>query len=150
MTGPASFAPQILHASAVSRHGRAALIMGASGAGKSGLALRLLALGADLVADDRVLVSDDGTGLIATCPAKPIRGLIEVRGIGIFRVEPADRARVVLVVDLDREEHERLPPKREINLLGQSLPLVLRPRNDHLADAIFLWLGGVRRISSDE
>ena len=37
-----------LHASAVALDGRGALILGASGSGKSGLALRLMALGAGI------------------------------------------------------------------------------------------------------
>lgn len=46
-----------LHASAVALGPRGLLILGAAGAGKTTLALALVALGAELVADDRVLVS---------------------------------------------------------------------------------------------
>ena len=53
-----------LHASAVALDGRGALLLGASGAGKSGLALRLMALGARLVADDRVLLRRGPEGLL--------------------------------------------------------------------------------------
>ncbi|MDX5349528.1 MAG: serine kinase, partial [Paracoccaceae bacterium] len=45
--------PQIVHATSVAVDGRGLLILGPSGAGKSSLALRLIALGARLVADDR-------------------------------------------------------------------------------------------------
>ena len=150
MSGASDPAPAILHASAVSFRGRAALIMGASGAGKSGLALQLLARGAGLIADDRVQICRAGGEILASCPTAAIRGLIEVRGLGFLELPAALAAPVAMVVDLDEEESARLPPDREISLLGCRLPLVLRPRNDHLADAIFLWLGGGRRISSDE
>ncbi len=43
-----------LHASAVAVDGRGCLITGASASGKSTLALEMIALGAELVADDRV------------------------------------------------------------------------------------------------
>ena len=43
-----------LHASCIAVHGRGVLILGPSGAGKSSLALQLMALGADLVADDMI------------------------------------------------------------------------------------------------
>ena len=50
----------IVHASCVARDGRAVLIRGASGSGKSGLALQLMALGAGLVADDRTRLWREG------------------------------------------------------------------------------------------
>ncbi|MEO1532556.1 MAG: serine kinase, partial [Pseudomonadota bacterium] len=53
-TGPA--VPDPLHASAVALGERGLLILGPSGAGKTRLALELVALGAELVADDRVIV----------------------------------------------------------------------------------------------
>ena len=60
----------IVHASAVSLGGRGVLILGRSGAGKSGLALRLIALGAQLVSDDRVVLEPHGAaGLAARTPS---------------------------------------------------------------------------------
>ena len=56
-------APLILHATAVAVAGRGLLIRGASGSGKSGLALEMMARGAQLVSDDRVIVSDRDDGL---------------------------------------------------------------------------------------
>ena len=65
-----------VHASCVACDGAGVLILGASGAGKSGLALNLMALGAALVADDRVVLSREGDVVLAACPL-PLRGLIE-------------------------------------------------------------------------
>ena len=53
-----------LHASAVAIEGRAVLITGPSGSGKSGLALDIIALGARLVADDGVILRREGERLI--------------------------------------------------------------------------------------
>ena len=59
----------ILHASCVAIQGRAVLIIGASGRGKSGLALQLMAFGAKLVSDDRTEVVLEQGKLIARAPA---------------------------------------------------------------------------------
>ena len=124
---------------------RGVLIVGPSGAGKSTLALQLMALGATLVADDRVVVAPDpnGPGLIARAP-ETIRGLIEARGVGLLAAETLDAAAIRLVVDLSQEETERLPPLRQTVLLGRSLPLVLRVQHGHLDVAVVQWLKGGR------
>lgn len=128
-----------LHASCVAVDRRGLLILGPSGAGKSALALRLLALGADLVADDRTDLARRGDALIASCPV-PIRGLIEARGIGLLRAPPLDSAEIALVVDLGQLETDRLPPQRRITILGCELSLVLQPQNNHFPDALMLYL----------
>lgn len=135
----------ILHATCVAVDGRALLITGASGAGKSALALRMLALGARLVSDDRTLVWRDGDSLFARCPAQTIRGLIEARGVGLLRADPVDQAQVTLAADLDRDEAQRLPPRRAITILGCDLPLVLQVRNDHFPAAMMLYLRNGRQ-----
>lgn len=133
-----------VHASAVALDaGRGVLILGPSGAGKSSLALRLMAFGACLVADDRVELHAEGGALLASAPPR-LSGLIEGRGAGILRAETLPRARLVLAVDLAREETERLPPAREIAFLGMSLPLVLRLQHGHLEAVIMQWLKGGR------
>lgn len=129
----------ILHASCVAVDGRGLLILGRSGAGKSALALRLISLGAVLVADDQTDVTRHGDTLVASGPA-PIRGLIEARGVGLLRSPPLDSAEVVLVADLGQTETDRLPPQRWITILGCELSLVLQPQNDHFPDALMLYL----------
>jgi len=80
-------------------------LRGAPGSGKSDLGLRLLD-GPDvrLVADDQVAVSfDDDTRLLyASCPER-LRGLLEVRGLGIITLESGrwvTHAPLIAVVDL--------------------------------------------------
>jgi len=134
---------QVLHASCVAWAGRAALILGRSGAGKSALALQLMAFGADLVSDDRTEVQAEGGRLIARPPAA-IQGLIEVRAIGLLRVPFVGQAEVALVVDLDKTETERLPPQRHVTLLGTLLPLVVGAPHLHFPAAILCYLKGER------
>ncbi|MDD8021828.1 MAG: serine kinase [Paracoccaceae bacterium] len=133
-----------MHATAVALDAqRGVLILGPSGAGKSLLALRLMALGARLVADDRVdLWTEDGA-VWARAPER-LQGVIEARGVGLLRAAALPAAQIVLVVDLARDETERLPPSREHDLLGMSLPLVLRVQHGHLDAAVLQWLKGGR------
>ncbi|MFE3836672.1 HPr kinase/phosphorylase [Pseudogemmobacter sonorensis] len=132
----------ILHATTVAHAGRGLLILGPSGAGKSALAIRMIALGARLVSDDRSRIGAEATGLVARCPSDAIRGRIEARGIGLLRLAPLERVLLSLAVDLGQAETERLPPPRRMELLGHQLPLVLRPQNNHLAEALMLCLAG--------
>lgn len=134
-----------IHATAVALDpGRGVLVLGPSGAGKSALALRLMALGATLVADDRVDLRHEDGALIAAAPAA-LHGLIEARGAGILRATALASARIALVVDLSAPETERLPPMRHREILGVPLPLVLRLQDGHLEAAILQWLKGGRQ-----
>lgn len=128
-----------VHASAVALDGRGVLILGASGTGKSTLALELLALGARLIADDQTILDARAEVLFARAPA-PIRGLIEARGLGLLRADPVDDVAIFLVVDLDRDEEDRLPPCRKWQVLGCTIPLVLRVRAPHFPAGILQYL----------
>ena len=98
-----------LHATCVAIDGRGVLLRGASGAGKSDLALRLIDQGADLVVDDRVDLFDVDGVLRAASPAA-IAGRMEVRGIGVIPMPYLPSAEIVLLVDLVRPEVvERMP-----------------------------------------
>jgi len=129
----------VVHATTVARQGRAVLIRGASGSGKSALGLELMALGAGLVADDRTELSRDGGRVVARCPPA-IRGLIEARGVGILRAGAVESAVVELIADLDAIETERLPTWQGEELLGVTVPCLRRPLNGHFAAAIFQYL----------
>jgi len=98
---------ETLHASCVAIDGRAVLIEGRSGSGKSDLALRLIDRGARLVSDDYTMVVRERDRLLAQPPAT-IAGRIEVRGIGIVEMPHAERVAVALVVSL-ADEVERMP-----------------------------------------
>lgn len=112
-----------IHASAVALAGRGLLILGRSGAGKSGLALRLMALGARLVADDRVMLRRAPEGLFASAPAE-LAGLIEARGVGILRGAFLPETSLAYAVDLDAAPTARMPQRREISFLDVQLELI--------------------------
>ena len=87
----------------------AVLLLGTSGAGKSDVALRLVAMGARLLSDDQTLLSMEAGRLIAEAPPS-LYGQMEIRGVGIIAVDAARRAPVILAVRLDETaEVPRLP-----------------------------------------
>ena len=112
-----------VHASTVAIEGRAVLITGPSGSGKSDLTLRLLDRGFTLVSDDQTIVRRQGEKLFASAPPQ-IAGKLEIRGIGIVEMEHESDVPVALLVELT-SEIQRLPDdSRERPLLGVTLPLV--------------------------
>jgi len=118
----------ILHAGLVARFDaprwRGVLIEGASGAGKSDLALRLLERGWSLVADDRCLVWTCG-GRVYGRAADALKGLIEARGVGVEPAQVRDFAPVALIARCaPADDVERMPEDIRVDLLGQSLPLL--------------------------
>lgn len=113
-----------IHASCISLDGRGILFLGASGAGKSDLSLRLItSFGAKLVADDRVDIKITDNKVIASAP-DILKGLLEVRGIGIISLPLQDSVEVNLVVNLTTAPLERLPEKSFYEIAGVSLPQI--------------------------
>ena len=129
------------HASCVSIDGHGVLLLGASGAGKSDLALRLIDAGAKLVADDQVIIQNSAGVLHAESPL-PIHGKLEVRGLGIIEMEALQNMRLSLVVQLcAREDVERMPEAAFFDCLGVQLPLLSLHAFDSSTPAkIRLWL----------
>jgi len=123
----AAAAPTV-HGSAVLAGARAVLIRGPAGAGKSRLVLALLNAAetgllrfARLVGDDRVHLEPSHDHLLVR-PATTLGGLIEVRGVGIRRLDHEPVAVVGLVVDLAASDAERLPTAPETVVRGIRLP----------------------------
>jgi HPr kinase/phosphorylase len=104
------------------------LLLGKSGSGKSDLALRLIAMGAKLVSDDRCEIFSDGDAILAR-PPRNIEGLMEIRGLGIVAVPFAPEARIALVVQAAQPAASaRLPERRRYEPPAiLSLPQNMRP-----------------------
>ena len=131
-----------VHASCVAIGGRAVLLFGASGAGKSDLALRLIDEGAALVSDDYTELTSENGALLARAPVT-IRGCIEVRGIGIMKMTSIDIAPVSLAVELGVPV-ERLPEPESRTILEFAVPVVtIDPRTASAAAKVRLALAQV-------
>jgi HPr kinase/phosphorylase len=114
----------LVHATAVAIGGRAVLLRGPSGSGKSDLALRLIDAGARLVSDDYSKLQREDDTIVVRAP-KPISGLIEVRGVGILKIEALAPAPLALIVDLVAPQHvERLPEPCSETIFGLAIPVV--------------------------
>ena len=114
---------ETLHASCVAKDGRAILISGRSGSGKSDLALRLIDRGADLVSDDYTVIRRVEGQLLASAPPN-IRNKLEIRGLGILEFETVTNVAVCLMIELTTEV-ERMPELvGSIALAGVKVPSV--------------------------
>lgn len=121
-----------IHASAVKVGLLAVLIRGPSGAGKSRLAFDLIMAGRSGVVESAILVGDDRVHLatlgqeIEVRPVGTLAGLIEIRGLGIRRCDFVEHATLGLVVDLDADDAERLPPPESLKttVFGVEIPRI--------------------------
>jgi serine kinase of HPr protein (carbohydrate metabolism regulator) len=113
---------ETVHATCVSIGGRAVLIFGRSGAGKSDLALRLIDRGATLVSDDYTIVAERDGALVTTPPAT-IAGKMELRGVGIIELAHASDVPAALIVDLDHDP-DRLPEPGTRDIAGVAIPVI--------------------------
>lgn len=119
----------ITHGTSVAFGGRAVLLRGSSGAGKSDLALRLIKAAHEpwqLVSDDQVYLRRDAGKLWVTAPP-PIAGRLEVRGIGVIAVPFSENLPLALIADLVAPDQvPRLPddPLPEERLDGIAIPVL--------------------------
>ena len=122
-TSKVRLSSETLHASTVALEGRAVVISGASGSGKSDLALRLLDRGFTLVSDDQTIIRRKGEKLVAAAPPT-IAGKLEIRGIGIVAMKHVDDVPIALLVELT-SDIQRLPDDdRERPVLGIPVPMI--------------------------
>ena len=135
--GPAP--SQIVHASCIAYQGRGALLLGPSGSGKSARALDLLALGAELVADDRTVLTGRDDCIFASAP-QPLQGLIEARGAGLIRVRTTGPTRLSLAVDLAVEPVARLPQLRQFCITDACVPLIPGKNSPNLVSLVMACL----------
>ncbi len=134
---------QNIHANCVAAHGKGLIILGASGTGKSALALQMIALGAQLVADDRCDIWADQGHLFARAPA-PLRGLIEARGIGILRLPFLHQIQIKAVIDLAPSPIARMPLPQTTRLAGIEVDFLQFHPTPHFPSALMCYLIGER------
>lgn len=139
---------ELVHATAVRLGTTGILLVGPSGSGKSMQALSLMTTArlaghfAALVSDDQIFLESRAEGVIARGPAS-IRGLIELRGGGIGRVDHVESARMHHAVELVSVTAEnRIPPENRVwsSPGGISLPLLSM---DRLTPEPFGWLSAL-------
>lgn len=113
-----------IHGTALTIEDSGLLILGASGSGKSDLALRLIDAGATLIADDVTVCKRENNEIFMFCD-ESIRGIIEVRGIGLVKVPYVEGIKLNMVIKLTDKEIERFPLEKEFyRLLLIKIPLI--------------------------
>ena len=112
-----------IHSSSIVIDDNGVLILGDSGSGKSDLALRLIDNGATLISDDVSICKKNLNNIYLYCPPE-IKGLLEVREIGIITVPFVERIKLKLVVNLKSKNNERFPEDIYFKILGIKIPLI--------------------------
>ena len=102
-------------------YGKGILITGASGSGKSEIALELIKRGHVLIADDRVDVSRIHNSIVGHSPELLV-GMLEIRGIGIIDVAKMFGASALLSKDnIDMVIHlEKFDPTADYARIGNE------------------------------
>jgi serine kinase of HPr protein (carbohydrate metabolism regulator) len=111
-----------VHATCVAIDGLGILLRGPSGSGKSDLALRLIDGGAQLVSDDYTVLENRGGHLIATAP-ESIKGMLEVRGLGILPVPARPRVVIGLIIDLVTDASIERLPDPDTAIIDDAMPV---------------------------
>ena len=112
-----------MHSSSIVIDDNGVLILGDSGSGKSDLALRLIDNGATLISDDVSICKKNLNNIYLYCPPE-IKGLLEVREIGIITVPFVERIKLKLVVNLKSKNNKRFPEDNYFKILGIKVPLI--------------------------
>lgn len=131
-----------IHGVLLSIYGKGVVITGDSGVGKSETALELIRRGHVLVADDRVDVTRIHNTIFGKAP-EILRGMLEIRGIGIIDVtkmfgasSSLDNSEIDVIIHLekwdDQKQYERVGIEEEVleNILGLEIPKTTIPVRD--------------------
>ena len=131
-----------IHGVLLSIYGKGVVITGASGVGKSETALELIRRGHVLVADDRVDVTRIHNTLFGKAP-EILRGMLEIRGIGIIDVtkmfgasSSLDSSEINVIIHLekwdDQKQYERVGIEDDVHekILDVDIPKTTIPVRD--------------------
>jgi HPr kinase/phosphorylase len=134
------FAPQmVVHGSLVDVYGVGVLLVGRSGIGKSEIALDLVERGHRLVADDVVMITRKGEGILIGAGTDLVKHFMEVRGLGLIDVRSMFgirairyQKRVEVIVELEdwreNEDYTRTGLDDAVfAILDVEIPLVRLP-----------------------
>jgi HPr kinase/phosphorylase len=134
------FSPQIVvHGSLVDVYGAGVLLTGPSGIGKSEIALDLIERGHRLVADDVVMVTRKGEGILMGAGTDLVKHFMEIRGLGLIDVRSMFgirairyQKRIEIVVELEEwkpdQDYTRTGlDEISMTLLDVEIPLVKLP-----------------------
>ena len=121
-----------LHGTCVEVKGKGVLITGNPGAGKSALALQLMDRGALFISDDQTVLSQE-TGEIVIQAPLALKGLMEVRGVGICQFPCQEKSFLRLFVEIcDSIDVERLPEPSFVEYYGIRVPYLKILKGDPL------------------
>lgn len=123
------------------------LLCGASGSGKSSIALQMMAFGAQLISDDIVWLDEKSDALWISRPPGVTGPLqIEARCFGILDAKGATGARLSCIVDLDTVEHERLPDRKALALGTFRVPLFHKVATSVFPAMLWQYLQGMNEL----
>jgi HPr kinase/phosphorylase len=134
------FSPQtVIHGSFIDVYGIGVLLVGRSGIGKSEVALDLIERGHRLVADDVIMMTRKGEGILIGAGTDVVKHFMEIRGLGLIDVRSIFGIRSIrfqkraeIVVELQDwkgdVEYTRTGLDHEnISILGVEIPHVKLP-----------------------
>lgn len=134
------FSPQtVVHGSFIDVYGIGVLLVGRSGIGKSEIALDLVERGHRLVADDVVMITRKGEGILMGAGTDVVKHFMEIRGLGLIDVRAIFgirairfQKRVEIVIELEEWKHDVEYTRTgldhgNIRILDVEIPLVKLP-----------------------
>lgn len=146
------------HATVVELNGKGVMIEGASGSGKTSLALGLMETfqrdngSAVLISDDQVILETIGHEkpfLVAHRP-QPIAGKIEIRGYGIVNINSKERTSIDLIAKLvNDEEIERYPNTQSCMVDAVEIAMIKVPIR-HETQSIRIISAKLNEISTND
>ena len=135
----------LVHSSCVTFQKQGVLVIGTSGSGKSVLVADLISRGGRLVSDDQTVVKSLNDAPVAS-PPEALKGLLELRGIGLVTMPFDASAAIDLVVDLDHAPSARLPEPKRILVCGHSRPLLAGKDIPNLTTSIIVYIQSLGRV----